>query len=353
MKNNLEKKNYPYNGIVGRDVIDMKKAIKKSQQDNSLPDFGLRRIELHPTSLCQYKCPFCYGTNFKLKQKIDIPLDVVENNILKDIKKSKFSKDNPIIILAGLYSEPLCHNNTKELIKLLGKYKFRFGIYTNGGFLNNDISKIICESAKQNKSNLKSYISFNVIGAIINKDYEALENKIRCFIEIRNNTKSPMQVNVPILVDGSLSGAELKSLQKKLFKIGVDKIRYSLPQIPVSDNKINRISTKNIKIIEDLGKKNKNNIFVRSISGKQFDRCYVLANTVSIDHEGLVYPCSQTCSSSFKGLDYGSVKKKKLSEIWDSHEHHNIYQNFSKIPTYCRCNLSDQQFNTVCSFLEN
>lgn len=353
MKNNLEKENYPYTGIVGRDVIDMKKAIKKSQKDNSLPSFGLRRVELHPTSLCQYKCPFCYGINFKLKQKIELPLDVIENNILKDIKKSKLFKDDPIIILAGLYSEPLCHSNAKELIELLGKYRFRFGIYTNGGFLNNDIATAICKSAKQNKSRLKSYVSLNVIGAIVNQDYECLENRIRHFLEIKNKMKSPIQTNVPILVDGSLSSTEIKKLQKNLFKLGIDKIRYSLPQIPISVNKINRISPKNIKIIENLSKKNKNNIFVRSISGKQFDCCYVLANTVSIDCNGLVYPCSQTCSSKFKNLAYGSVKNKKLSKIWRSLEHQNIYQNFNKISSYCRCNLSDQQFNTVCSFLNN
>lgn len=353
MKNNLKKESYPYTGIVGRDVIEMKAAIKKSQQVNSLPNFGLRRIELHPTSACQYKCPFCYGINFKLKQKIDIPLRIIEKNLLKDIRQSKLSNNNPIIILAGLYSEPLFHDGIKELIELLGKYNFRFGIYTNGRSLDKNLSNIICEGAKQNKSNLKSYISFNVIGALVNKDYKSLEKKIRYFVEIRNNTKSPIQINIPVLVDGSLSGIELKSLQKKLFKIGVDRIRYSLPQTPVSGSKIDRISAQNIKIIEGLSKENKNNIFIRSISGKQFDRCYVLANTVSIDHEGAIYPCSQTCSKSFKSLSYGSIKNKKFSEIWGGQKHRSVYQNFSKIPTYCRCNLSDQQFNTVCSFLDN
>ncbi|MFZ4648732.1 MAG: SPASM domain-containing protein [Patescibacteria group bacterium] len=347
---NLLKDGYPYTGIIKWDKGVIENSIKQVKHNNSLPDFGLKRIEIHPTSICQYKCPFCYGINFKLKKKTDLPLEIIENNIFKNIKNSKLIKDDPIVILAGLYSEPLAHSDKLELIRLLGKYKFRFGIYTNGGFLNNDTIKAICESAKQNKSDRSSYISFNVVAAITHGDYDSLEKKIKNLIETRNAMNAPVQVNIPILVNGDLSGHDLKNLQNKLLKIGVDKIRYSIPQIPVEGNKVNKVNVGTIKLINALQRKNKENVFVRSISGKQFDRCYVLANTVSVDCNGDVYPCSQTCSENFQGLSYGSVKNKKLTDIWGSKEHKKLFSDFSKIPTYCRCNLSDQQFNTVCTF---
>lgn len=348
-KNIISKDGYPYTGIIKWDMEVVKNNIKKAEKNNSLPDFGLKRVELHPTSVCQYGCPFCYGVNFKCKQKVDLSLKTIENNIFKSIRNNrKLSKSDPIIILAGLYSEPLAHSDGVKLIKLLGKYNFRFGIYTNGGFLNSDIARAICDSAKQNRDKRLSYISFNIVASIIHNHYDSLEKNIRDFIKIRNAMKAPVQVNIPILLDGSLSGDDLKKLQKKLLQIGVDKIRYSTPQIPVSNNKID---IKNIKLIKNLQNKNKGNIFIRSISGKQFDRCYVLANTLSIDHRGMVFPCSQTCSDYFSGLSYGSIKKQKLSKIWGGKEHKKLFNNFSKIPTYCRCNLSDHQFNAACSFL--
>ncbi len=352
-KTNPVKDGYPYTGIVDWDLEALEKKITDSKRSNTLPSFGLKRIEIHPTSMCQYNCPFCYGMHFKHKLKVDLPLNIFENNILKSIKNSKLIKDDPIIILAGLYSEPLAHADQIELIKLLGKYKFRFGLYTNGGFLNENIMRVICESAKKNKSQRKSYVSLNVIGAILNGDYNALESKIKYFVKIRDSIKAPVQFNVPILIDGNLSAGELKKLQNRLLKIGINKIRYSIPQVPVLANKEQISILKNIKLIEALRHNNENNIFLRSISGKEFDCCYIMANTVSIDHNGFVYPCSQTCSSNFKLLSYGSIKKKGLDEIWNSPEHMKMYKNFNKIPTYCRCNISDQRFNSVCSFLNN
>lgn len=351
MENNfILKDGYPYNGINRWDMVDVKNIINKAKKNNSLPDFGLKRVELHPTSVCQYKCPFCYGVNFKRKRKTELSLEVIENNVFKSIKNNKkLLNNNPIIILAGLYSEPLAHSHIVELIKLLGKYNFRFGIYTNGGFINDNIMRAICDSAKNNKEKGLCYTSFNVVASIIHGYYDVLEKKIQNFVKMRNATKAPVHVNIPILVDGSLSGNVLKRLQRKMLQIGVDNIRYSAPQIPVSHNKID---AKNIELIKNLQNKNKKNIFVRSMSGKQFDRCNVLANTLSIDHKGMVYPCSQTYSDFFSGLSYGSIKNQKLAKIWGSKEQKKLFLNFSKITTYCRCNLSDCQFNAACSLFD-
>ncbi|HNW55554.1 MAG TPA: radical SAM protein, partial [bacterium] len=291
--NSIRVAGYPYTGIIDWDVETINKIIKQVNNFDCLPKFGLKRVEIHPTSLCQYNCPFCYGVNFKKKQKNDLPLKFIEQNILKSIKNSKLNKDDPIIILAGLYSEPLAHAERMELIKLLGKYNFRFGIYTNGGFLNEELSRAICESAKQNRGGRKSYISLNVIGAIENGDFNSLEKKIKYFVKFRDSINAPIQINVPILVNGNISAVKLRKLQDKLLEIGINKIRYSMPQVPILKNLISKPALDNIKLIESLKKYNMNNVFVRSISGKQFDRCYVMANTVFIDNKGLVYPCSQ------------------------------------------------------------
>ena len=350
MNNNIiSKDGYPYTGIIKWDMEVVKNNIKKAKKDNSLPDFGLKRVELHPTSVCQYGCPFCYGVNFKCKQKAELSLKTIENNIFESIRNNrKLSKSDPIIILAGLYSEPLAHSDRVELIKLLGKYNFRFGIYTNGGFLSSDVAKAICDSAKQNRDKRLSYISFNVVAPLIHGHFNSLKKTLRDFIEMRNSLKAPIQLNIPILVDGSLSSGKLEKLQDKLLKIGVDKIRYSVPQVPISNNKID---AKNIKLIKNLQRKARENVLVRSVSGRQFEHCYVIAHTVSIDHLGYIYPCSQTCSTFFGKFSYGSVKEKGLTQLWNSKKHKNIFTSFDEIPIYCRCNPTDNQFNTICSAL--
>ena len=71
MKSNSNSKDgYPYTGIIKWDMEIVKNSIKKAEKNNSLPNFGLKRVELHPTSVCQYRCPFCYGINFKCNQKV-------------------------------------------------------------------------------------------------------------------------------------------------------------------------------------------------------------------------------------------------------------------------------------------
>ncbi|RJO60278.1 hypothetical protein C4544_05445 [candidate division WS5 bacterium] len=340
---------YPYDGAIKWNINSIPDSIKEAKKTKTLPDFDLERVEIHPTSLCQYKCPFCYGINFKNKERVDLPLDLIEKNILKNIREDKkLSKYNPIIILAGLYSEPLVHMDSIELIKLIGMYKFRFSLYTNGVLMNEKVMEALCETTKKTKNKQPNYVSFNITASILHKQYDSLVAKLKKLIKIKNEKKAPLQINIPILIDGdSLSKADLNKIQKKMLDIGVDKIRYSVPQTPLSSQ--GSIDIKNVGPIKELGKRGKNKVYVRSKSGKQFDKCFVMANTVSIDNQGNVYPCSQTSSGIFSKLSYGSIKDKKLSSIWNSKEHKILFYTFDEIPIYCRCNPADNQFNTICS----
>jgi len=204
----------------------------------------------------------------------------------------------------------------------------------------------LCEAAKKSKSEKLNYISFNITASILHKSYDPLVKNIQELIKLRDKTKSPLQINIPILVSANIPDSKkLKNIQNRMLGIGVDKIRYSFPQIPISTkNVINRV-----KLIRDLQDSGGVKVFVRSKSEKQYDRCYVMANTISIDHNGKVYPCSQTCSSFFEELSYGSIKKNRLDQIWDGKKHNKLFTCFDQITAYCRCNSADNQFNAICS----
>ena len=345
--------NYPCNGALRWDIDSIKTEVSKlSRSKNLLPNFGLERVEIHPTSLCQYNCPFCYGINLKNKTKINLPLKEIEKNILKSIRgDKKLSKHNPIIILGGLYSEPLLYKEKIKLIELLGKYNFRFGIYTNGEALNEEVMGAICKSAKRINNKKPSYISFNISSVLIEKRYDFLMEKIKKLIKLRDKMKAPVEVNASVLVyNNYLLENDARKIQAEMLKIGVDRIRYSVPQTPVSYK--NFINTENNGLVRSLQAAGGDSVYVKLISGERFNRCYVMANMVSIDHKGDVYPCSQVCSSHFKGFSYGSIKNRRLAEIWGGEKHKKLFYNFNQTPARCRCNTTDYQFNLLCSLIE-
>jgi organic radical activating enzyme len=176
-----DKKSYPYNLLNQLDILSINKCLSRASQNKSMPNFILDKVEIMPTSVCNYRCNFCYGYYLKTKfglPKKELPLKIIEKNILENFRKDKkFLNYDPIIVLGGLYSEPLAYSNVIQLIELLGKYHFRFAIYTNGFFLNDNLLKLICESSLSAKSLKPSYISFNITASFIHGDFQNLTKK--------------------------------------------------------------------------------------------------------------------------------------------------------------------------------
>jgi radical SAM protein with 4Fe4S-binding SPASM domain len=340
------KKGYPYNLLNQLDILSINKCLSKANQNKSMPNFVLDKVEIMPTSVCNYRCNFCYGYYFKTKfgsSKKELPLKIIEGHILEDLRKAKiFLNQDPIIILGGLYSEPLAYSNIIQLIELLGKYHFRFAIYTNGFFLNDNLLKLICESSLSAKSLTPSYISFNITASFIHGDFQNLTKKIKKLVKLRNKIKPRLLINAPIIVS-QINNEELKRISKVLLRIGVDAIRYSFPQKPIKPQPEFIIQ----KPLISLGGDKEKHVYFRSPS-KPFNKCFVMTTSISIDPTGNVYPCSQTCHPYFKKLSFGSINKKKLSEIWRSDDHVKLFKTFNPQLTTCRCNIVDEQFNRIC-----
>jgi len=313
-----------------------------------MPNFILDKVEIISTSVCNYQCNFCYGHYLKAKDgpsRKELPLKIIEKNILENLRKDKkFLGQDPIIILGGLYSEPLAYSNIIQLIKLLGKYQFRFAIYTNGFFLDDNLSKLICENSLLAESLKPSYIAFNFTASFIYGDYQNLIKKMKNLVKLRNGINPRFQINVPIVVDQNkkfFSNKDLKQVSKVLSRIGIDAVRYSFPQEPIKPQPEFFIQ----KLLIQRNKRE--HIYFRSPS-KPFDKCFVMTASLSIDPEGNVYPCSQTSHSYFKRLSFGSVRKNKLSEIWRSQTHKRLFKTFNPQLIDCRCNVVDGQLNRIC-----
>ncbi len=354
MKESAESnKSYHYDKVWVVDTI--KKTILKAEKEQDIPKFKLDKIEIHPSGLCNLNCSFCYGKNVAPKVRKMLPVNIAEKNILKDIRKNMHN-ENPLIILAGMYSEPLMHPEINEIIKLIGKYKFRFGLYTNGLLMNDKIIKSLIDSAKQAEH---CYISFNVTSSLISDNfYSELLPVIKKLSEENKKEKSPLTINTPIMaISGKCGYDTIHSTVSELEKINVNNIRLSFPWTPTKDVKVYNeefLSEEDYKKSVDVFKNIKDkfpNIKIRYPSMKPYKRCFPMTLSLHITAEGYVFPCPQVCSPFFKQFMMGSVMDKPLSEIWQSKEHKEFFQKFDPRKVNCICCPDDEEFNRLCAIV--
>lgn len=346
--NNVD--NNPYSFQLYWDKESVKDAIKNSEKNMDLPNFYLSKIEIHPTSSCNMKCRYCYGSNLRPKEKEEIDLAVVEN-MLKDIRKN-MPDEHPLIILSGLYSEPLIHSKIKEIIKLIGNYGFRFAIYTNLLLLDEELVKIIINSAEKNKAIMPSYLSINASSSLESGRVALLLEKIEKIISCNKQKKLQINANILFLEDKRQA---IKGIIKELDRIGVDNIRVSIPWNKIDKNSQLKYSLKEkeyaegAKILESLKKlsdKVKIRIPENNVSTK---KCYVMSLSLSIDSSGYVYPCPERTSPVFrKKFSYGNIAEKPLSKIWRSEEHKKLWKEINPKKENCSCCPLYAKLNEFC-----
>ena len=298
-----------------------KKEIRKVVK-RKFPDFKLNKIEIQPSTKCHFNCPWCFGKNLKPKVEEPIKPEIYRDNVFKPIRKYR-----PIVMIAGLYSEPLLYPWIEDIFKAVKGLKF--GLYTNGLELKEDISRIILEN-----STPKSHISINISSALHFGRIDEIIRNIEVFAKLRKKINPKFQINAPIL----LNGTDFKDLQARLLKVGVDNIRYSLQLTPIYP----------VNVIKELKKLAPKNVFLNE---KKYDKCYAMTNSLSISPTGYVYPCSQTTTSVLKGFEIGSVIDKKITDIWQSDEHKKFWKKFNPNCEVCRCNVVEHKFNEFCNSL--
>lgn len=297
-----------------------KKLIKKEVR-KKFPNFKLNKIEIQPANDCQFNCPWCYGKNLKPEPTSEVSIRDYEENVFKPVRKYK-----PIIMVAGLYSEPLLYPRIIDIFRMIGKYKFKFGLYTNGQELTEEMSKVILEN-----SDSRSHISINVSASELH--HQPILDKVEMFAKLRKKINPKFQINVPILLDGAVIVGTRLAHQDKLLRLGVDNIRYSVPLRPVDLNNhveyLKKVAPKNIHIPE-----------------KSYDKCYAMLNSLSISPEGYVFPCSQTTTIELKRFIIGSVREEKITDIWD--RRFKFWDKFNPKCEICRCNPVEHKFNELC-----
>jgi radical SAM protein with 4Fe4S-binding SPASM domain len=340
------------------DMEAVKKEIIRARLADDIPRFELNKVELHVFPSCNLKCSFCYGKKVRKAKKERLSRASVRS-ILNDIRVN-MPDSEPLLILAGLYSEPLLHPEILEILEDLGERKFRFGIYTNGLLLDARIAAAIAGNAEKNKDgNFPSYISFNVTATMDRGNLGSLRDKdelrkkqleiIRDFSKCRSKEK--VVVNASLLALPHRSG--YRQIVDELDRAGVDNIRLSFPWVP-HRNPMARVfggltreeyeeRRREFSVLKNLYSEK---VSVRLPSGR-LRHCFVMSQSLAISSEGDIFPCPEVSSLEFqKTHSYGSIHTDNpVSKIWGGRQHHARFLELDPDEARCECCHVDRELN--------
>jgi radical SAM protein with 4Fe4S-binding SPASM domain len=291
---------------------------------HKFPKFELDLIGFHLGSTCPLSCPWCYGKNLKQKDLSVIPFKAYKENVFDHIKRS------PLIEISGLYSEPLTYPEFNEFITEVGNKGLRFGLYTNALLLTKEMAKLLCDVSLKNEG-MPSYISFDVSAIVHIYGLRWLTKKLKWF-----NRPHNLQLNTPILLTDEITRPEW--LEELLKRNGSSAVRYAIPQEP--------LSVAHRKMYELL--KDRKDVYWQP-PFRTHNRCFIMTNSMTINHDGRVYPCSQVATEHFKHLSFGDITKESIVQIWHNTKHKKLFNKFNPQNEVCRCNNTEVKFNTLCS----
>jgi radical SAM protein with 4Fe4S-binding SPASM domain len=338
------------------DINAIQDCLHHAKTFNDLPRFHLDKVEIHPAHSCNLRCSFCYG------QTVTPPINMRKMlkkeaiiSVLNDIR-TNMPEEDPLIILAGLYSEPLLHPDLASIVEKLGRLEYRFGIYTNGLLMDNLLMDVFLDSVVEAKRKKPSYITFNVTASLVSHiPIEKLLSAIKTLSQKKSQAHSPLVINASLHAVTEIN--DFLSIGKKLSDAGVDNIRLSFPWEPQLNDESKRycgLSKQNYNAIinqfETLRSVLPDKISVRYPPRKLFDHCFVMSMGLSISSEGDVFPCPEASTSLFKDrFSYGSIYEKPLSDIWHSQRHKELFQTLDPEKEQCVCCHTDEELNRLCA----
>jgi MoaA/NifB/PqqE/SkfB family radical SAM enzyme len=174
------------------------------------PDGVLDKVEIHISKSCNIACPWCYGKFLASKER-NMPMMTFRKLI------DSLDKINPLITIAGLYTDPLTHPDINGFVHYIGCYGYRFALYTNGFLLNDDLNRELERAASCNRTDRPSYISINACKYEEDEDFA----RIRALCARKKD----------LLVTANLIPNYVRNLRhtiKELHAAGVDVIRLSM-----------------------------------------------------------------------------------------------------------------------------
>jgi MoaA/NifB/PqqE/SkfB family radical SAM enzyme len=319
------------------------------------------QLEIQPgresgKKLCWMSCPYCYGgsaDNTGTRLDIDKYLSVLDETVNGphgNIKK---------IIVAGYATDPLHYEHVSPLIKKIISNKQIMGIHTKLLKIPKDLDNIVKEGDLQKGSYLTisldagfpdSYNKTHGLPGSKNVLSKIIENiKIMKSLKINN-----LNIGATYLVtSANNSDEEIRESIKICNEIGVETLRFSMPQTPrgytltEEEDIIIKEKTKEIERIANIVSETKSENCVVSavdpdkdfkIDKTRYLPCFARFVHPAIGFDGQLYHCSESSSPNFSSMSLGNLQKRGFWESYYDYDLEKIKDAFSEMEkNACMC----------------
>ena len=319
------------------------------------------QLEIQPgrekgKKLCWMSCPYCYGgsaDNTGTRLDIDKYLSILEETV-----KGPHGKIKKIIV-AGYATDPLNYEHITSLVKKIIDNNQIIGIHTKLLKIPLNLDKTLLEGNLQKGSYLTISLdagfseSYNKThGILSSKDIlsQIIENiKIIKSLKIKN-----LNIGATYLVTkANNSREEIENSIKICNEIGIETLRFSMPQIPrgysliEEENIIIQEKTEEIDRISNIVKKAKSKNCtvtavdpdkVYKIDKKRYLPCFARFVHPAIGFDGQLYHCSESSSPNFSSMSLGNLQEKKFWECYYDYDLNKIKDAFLEMEkNECMC----------------
>jgi radical SAM protein with 4Fe4S-binding SPASM domain len=252
-------------------------------------------LQIEPTSICNYRCVFCYQTDNKFNKRSNGHMGHMKLETFKFIIDQ--AKDNIEFISLASRGEPLLCPDFKEMLSYTRDKFFNLKINTNASLLDEEMSHAILKSGVKTlvfSADAADSVLYSKLR--VNGKLEKIVKNIKKFQEIRlkNYSKSKIITRV--------SGVKVNKEQKlnhmeRYWGDLVDQVAFVdyLPWENVYESKHSKIKTP----------------------------CSDLWRRMFIWWDGKVNPCDVDYKSQ---LSVGDINTKNISELWTSNYYNKLRQ---------------------------
>lgn len=301
-----------------------------------------KRIYIEINNTCNFTCSFCPYPLLKC-EKYNMPLDQIKQ-LLNDIKNNI---DYRIIYFHNL-NEPLLYPKIDQLIKYCDKQAIRYGITTNGVFLDKHIEAL--KKCKMKELNISYQVADDTENSIrgnlmtvseyrkyLVKNIIAFKDSFNGEIKIKLLVTNERSIFNKIKIHGFENIEDIIKEINEFYKLFVDH--------ELTHEQIEKI--KNIDITRFCKINLFDNIFIElfpfltwgnyydKIHSACFGKCDGLSGQLQIKVNGDVLPCCYDFNSK---LLLGNINDNNLSDILKSSEYKKMEQKIlSKKIYYSRC----------------
>ncbi len=291
-------------------------------------------IELHPSNKCNLNCLDCGYRALLSYHGNEKTFAVMTRETLLDLVK-QFSDLNIKAITISGGGDPSLNPYLSEFLKELQKNKIKYGVITNGVYLNKFLPKELVKG---------EYVRFSLYTDATPQQFFSTIKNIRLLVNLKNKLKTNCIMGIGLLVD-TTDYIRTSQIIEELNKINISYISFR-PKEYLNRKLDNRNWDEPIGYLKKIKIKHPNNLedLKRRISelheAKPYVNCLSLHLASHIDANGNVYPCCEQTGNQ-KYL-MGNIYKNPFKEIWYSKKYSDLRNNLdAKKCPYCRYNLKN------------